>query len=120
MPVFEETISTEAFGDLTDETWYVPHKFYHMTQIRTFMNEDRMSGLEVKFEAAVADFEPISHLFGTRKYTSHLTRNSTVYSLFNVRKGFIKMICFDMCENGLCGVYVRERDEECFEDKRRT
>ena len=65
---FDTTHEGVIIDPIEEDTWVVPYKFYSLSKIRVFTNEDVMTGFEVVYEVpdSFRGYEPISHLFGTK------------------------------------------------------
>ena len=72
-PVRRRQLATTS-STLGDDVWYVPKKEHYLTSVRIFKNKERVSGLEVRFEAngvpGMTGYEPLTHLFGRSTLTS--------------------------------------------------
>ena len=74
-PMVEGTVhhrrNLQTFSGMGTDNWYMEHKSYFMTKIRVFKDEERVSGLEVQFEAVNATGYPIvTHLYGRSSLNS--------------------------------------------------
>ena len=62
----------QTFSEVGLDNWSVPSKSYYLTKIRVFKDFERVSGLEVQFEAVNATgYPPITHLYGRSTLNSN-------------------------------------------------
>ena len=124
VPVELDIVEGSIYGETTEHTWYVPHKFYQLEQMRVWKNDKTMSGFEVKFVHYDEDYvawHPIVHMFGTTDLNSEFE----TYNLSPIRPNFggeIKRIHFMMQNptlpgfNELLGIYFEIHHSTDLED----
>ena len=92
VPIELDMLTGSEHGVITDDIWYVPNKFYSLTKIRLWKSFT-VSGFEVTYEAEIEGYPPISHLFGTTKYTSHFEEIDLRSETKKSGKNQIRLLC---------------------------